>query len=157
MQGYQKVDELMRPVHAAIKRHVKDGTAVTEIYNRAYEAVMEVQDALNVSAAVASKQIAENAKNLQRAESAEAKVAALQAALEEEGHRNAVFTACLHKAQNLYLEAHPDYPGWPDGAVNITWVLEAFDKERAEVKRLQTALAAANEDAERLALKGGEE
>lgn len=82
-----------------------------------------------------------------------AQVAALQAALEEEGHRNAVFTACLHKAQNLYLEAHPDYPGWPDGAVNITWVLEAFDKERAEVKRLQTALAAANEDAERLAAK----
>jgi hypothetical protein len=157
MQGYQKVDELMRPVHAAIKRHVKDGTAVTDIYNRAYEAVMEVQDALNVSAAVTAQQIAENAKNLQRAEAAEAQVAALQAALEEEGHRNAVFTACLHKAQNLYLEAHPDYPGWPDGAVNITWVLEAFDKERAEVKRLQTALAAANEDAERLALKGGEE
>lgn len=84
-----------------------------------------------------------------------AQVAALQAALEEEGHRNAVFTACLHKAQNLYLEAHPDYPGWPDGAVNITWVLEAFDKERAEVKRLQTALAAANEDAERLAAGDG--
>lgn len=84
-----------------------------------------------------------------------AKVAALQAALEEEGHRNAVFTACLHKAQNLYLEAHPDYPGWPDGAVNITWVLEAFDKERAEVKRLQTALDAANEDAERLAAGDG--
>lgn len=82
-----------------------------------------------------------------------AQVAALQTALEEEGHRNAVFTACLHKAQNLYLEAHPDYPGWPDGAVNITWVLEAFDKERAEVKRLQAALAAANEDAERLADK----
>ena len=102
-----------------------------------------------------------------------AKVAALQAALEEEGRRNAVFTACLHKAQNLYLEAHPDYPGWPDGAVNITWVLEAFDKERAEVKRLQTALdaainmnieknaevvrltaalAAANEDSARLAI-----
>lgn len=84
-----------------------------------------------------------------------AKVAALQTALEEEGRRNAVFTACLHKAQNLYLEAHPDYPGWPDGAVNITWVLEAFDKERAEVKRLQTALAAANEDAERLAAGDG--
>ena len=92
---------------------------------------------------------------LERAEAAEAQVAALQTALEEEGRRNAAFTACLHKAQNLYLEAHPDYPGWPDGAVNITWVLEAFDKERAEVKRLQTALAAANEDAERLAAGDG--
>lgn len=44
MQGDAKVDELMRPVHAAIKRHVKDGDAVTEIYNRAYEAVMNSMD-----------------------------------------------------------------------------------------------------------------
>lgn len=44
MQGDQKIDELMRPVHAAIKRHVKDGTAVTDIYNRAYEAVMNSMD-----------------------------------------------------------------------------------------------------------------
>ena len=48
MQGDQKVDQLMRPVHAAIKRHVKDDAAVTDIYNRAYEAVMismDVKDA----------------------------------------------------------------------------------------------------------------
>lgn len=49
MQGDLNVDLLMLPVLHAIKRHVKDGTAVTEIYNRAYEAVMEVQDALNVA------------------------------------------------------------------------------------------------------------
>lgn len=73
MQGDPRVDDLMRPVRAAILRHVKNGDAVTEIYNRAYEAVMEVQDALNVSAAVTAKQIAENAKNLQRAEKAEAR------------------------------------------------------------------------------------
>lgn len=81
MQGDPKIDDLMRPVNAAIRRHVKDAAAVTDIYNRAYEAVMEVQDALNVSAAVASKQIAENAKNLQRAEAAEARAERLKTAL----------------------------------------------------------------------------
>ena len=45
MQGDPKVDELMRPVMAAIERHVKDRDAVTEIYNRAYEAVMNGMDA----------------------------------------------------------------------------------------------------------------
>ena len=40
MQGDQIVDELMRPVMAAIKRHVKDSDAKTDIYNRAYEAIM---------------------------------------------------------------------------------------------------------------------
>lgn len=44
MQGDQKVDELMRPVLAAIKRHVKNSDAVTDIYNRAYEAVMNSMD-----------------------------------------------------------------------------------------------------------------
>jgi len=81
MQGDPKVDELMRPVLAAIKRHVKNSDAITDIYNRAYEAVMEVQDALNVSAAVTAQQIAENAKNLQRAEAAEARAERLQAEL----------------------------------------------------------------------------
>ena len=67
MQGDLNVDLLMLPVLHAIERHVKDRDAITDIYNRAYEAVLEVQDALNVSAAVTAKQIAENAKNLQRA------------------------------------------------------------------------------------------
>ena len=44
MQGDPKVDELMRPVLAAIKRHVKNSDAVTDIYNRAYEAVMTSMD-----------------------------------------------------------------------------------------------------------------
>jgi L-amino acid N-acyltransferase YncA len=38
----------MRPVRAAIERHVKDSDAITEIYNRAYEALMismDVKDA----------------------------------------------------------------------------------------------------------------
>lgn len=82
MQGDPRVDDLMRPVNAAIRRHVKDDAAVTDIYNRAYEAVMEVQDALGVSAAVTARQIAENAKNLQRAEAAEADNKRLRDALE---------------------------------------------------------------------------
>ena len=44
MQGDPKVDELMRPVLAAIKRHVKNSDATTDIYNRAYEAVMNSVD-----------------------------------------------------------------------------------------------------------------
>ena len=48
MQGDPKVDKLMYPVEAAIKRHVKDRDAATEIYNRAYEAVMNSMDAKDV-------------------------------------------------------------------------------------------------------------
>ena len=44
MQGDPRIDELMRPVMAAIKRHVKNEDAVTEIYNRAYEALMISMD-----------------------------------------------------------------------------------------------------------------
>lgn len=47
MEGDKRVDELMMPVLTAIKRHVKDNDAVTEIYNRAYEALlisMDVKD-----------------------------------------------------------------------------------------------------------------
>lgn len=44
MQGDPKIDILMRPVRAAIERHVKGRAAVTEIYNRAYEAVMNSMD-----------------------------------------------------------------------------------------------------------------
>lgn len=47
MQGDKRVDELMLPVLNAINRHVKDGDAKTDIYNRAYEALlisMDVKD-----------------------------------------------------------------------------------------------------------------
>ena len=44
MQGDPKVDDLMRPVNAAIRRHVKNSDAVTDIYNRAYEAIMISMD-----------------------------------------------------------------------------------------------------------------
>ena len=40
MQGDPRVDDLMRPVNAAIRRRVKGSDAATDIYNRAYEAVM---------------------------------------------------------------------------------------------------------------------
>ena len=101
MQGNPRVDELMRPVNAAIRRHVKDAAAVTDIYNRAYEAVMEVQDALNVSAAVTAKQIAENAKNLQRAEKAEARAERYEDALER--------IAQWAKAYPLDIFPEPDF------------------------------------------------
>jgi len=40
MQGNPDIDVLMIPTNKAIKKHVKDRDAFTEIYNRAYEAVM---------------------------------------------------------------------------------------------------------------------
>jgi septal ring factor EnvC (AmiA/AmiB activator) len=40
MMGSNLVDEVMIPVRAAILRHVKNKDAVTDIYNRCYEAVM---------------------------------------------------------------------------------------------------------------------
>ena len=36
MQENEKIDELMCPVLDAIRRHVKDRDAITDIYNRAY-------------------------------------------------------------------------------------------------------------------------
>jgi len=82
MQGDPRVDRLMYPVELAIKRHVKDSDAITEIYNRAYEAIMNSMDVIDTSAKVAAKQIAENAKNLQRAEKAVARADKLQTALQ---------------------------------------------------------------------------
>lgn len=82
MQGDPKIDILMRPVRAAIERHVKGRAAVTDIYNRAYEAIMNSMDVIDTSAKVAAKQIAESAKNLQRAEKAEAENVRLQTELD---------------------------------------------------------------------------
>ncbi len=45
MEGDEAIDRLMMPVLDAIKRHIKDKEAITDIYNRAYEAVMESMDA----------------------------------------------------------------------------------------------------------------
>ncbi len=48
MQGNPDIDVLMIPTSKAIKKYVKDRDAFTEIYNRAYEAVvisMEAKDA----------------------------------------------------------------------------------------------------------------
>jgi len=129
----------MRPVNAAIRRHVKDAAAVTDIYNRAYEAVMEVQDALNVSAAVAYKQIAENAKNLQRAEAAEAQVAALQAE--------------LTRAIDIYKDPAVAHANILNGRIVLPKFYVNITDDFGPVADLRAALAAANEDAERLADK----
>ena len=89
MQGDPKVDELMRPVMAAIKRHVKDSDAKTDIYNRAYEAIM-------ISMEV----------NKSRAEKAEEKVKSITERCEElesrldlyHGNMMDVLQDALHKA-----------------------------------------------------------
>lgn len=39
MEGNENIDALMMPVLDAIRRHVKDKDAITDIYNRAYEAI----------------------------------------------------------------------------------------------------------------------
>ena len=44
MEGNKRVDELMLPVLNAINRHVKDRDAKTDIYNRAYEALLISMD-----------------------------------------------------------------------------------------------------------------
>ena len=40
MEGNSNIDALMMPVLDAINRHVKDRDAKTDIYNRAYEALL---------------------------------------------------------------------------------------------------------------------
>ena len=47
MEGNQQIDILMIPVMNAIKKHVKDRDAQTEIYNRAYEAIQNSMDEKN--------------------------------------------------------------------------------------------------------------
>ena len=44
MEGTPQIDILMIPVMNAIKKHVKDSDAQTEIYNRAYEAIQNSMD-----------------------------------------------------------------------------------------------------------------
>jgi rubrerythrin len=62
MQGNPDIDILMIPTSKAIKKHVKDRDAFTEIYNRAYEAVMismEVKDAENAQLEAERNKLAE--------------------------------------------------------------------------------------------------
>ena len=89
MQGDLNVDLLMLPVLHAIERHVKDRDAITDIYNRAYEAVMTSMDV-----------------NKERAEKAEAKLKSITERCEElesrldlyHGNMMDVLQDALHKA-----------------------------------------------------------
>jgi len=74
-QGNEKVDELMRPVLDAIRRHVKDRDAITDIYNRAYEAVINSMDELNRCLQFANTTAMEMKH---RAEAAEKRITALE-------------------------------------------------------------------------------
>ena len=104
MEGDSRIDELMQPVRTAIERHVKDRSAIAEIYNRAYEAVMNSMDALDTSAKVTAKQIAENSKNLQRAKKADAENKELKARLKTAGYDvMEIITAALSGENVHYL------------------------------------------------------
>lgn len=66
MEGNSKVDELMAPVAAAIRRHVKNQDAFTDIYNRAYEAIMNSMDVISGELKAANKDAIQLAAQLER-------------------------------------------------------------------------------------------
>jgi len=113
MQGDPKVDELMRPVLAAIKRHVKNSDAVTDIYNRAYEAVINSMDVKT------------------------GKTYCAYCGAEYPLDDNAAAQVSEHIKT---CEKHP-----------MRETEKRAEKAEARAERLQAALDAANEDAERLA------
>lgn len=48
---------------------------------------------------------------------------ALELDLMQERARNDNFSDCLNRARKLYLAAHPNANGWPDGAESIAWMM----------------------------------
>ncbi len=89
MEGDPRVDALMLPVMAAIKRHVKDGNAVTDIYNRCYEAVLadvEVHDGVRLRARQAEEGEIKLAAELDEAKSENTRLQS-ELAQEREKHR----------------------------------------------------------------------
>lgn len=42
----------------------------------------------------------------------------------EERHRNKVFTDCLNRALILWKKENPNEHFWPDGAVNMAWLMD---------------------------------
>ncbi len=87
MEGDPRINKLMLPVLAAIDRHVKDSDAKTEIYNRAYEAIMISMEAnepsrsdVSVTGNVLTDIKTSNSVKSDGSEAAEAKVAELEAA-----------------------------------------------------------------------------
>jgi hypothetical protein len=73
----------------------------------------------------------------------------LQAENAEHKSRLDNFEKCFVRARKMWQEAYPDYEGWPDGAVNIAWLMDTIFNKSKEIMRLQVALKEAEEDAER--------
>jgi DNA repair exonuclease SbcCD ATPase subunit len=57
--------------------------------------------------------------------------------LKEQQEINRIFSDCLLRAQKLYRDANPNGRQWPDGAVNIAWLLERLEKAETELKLLK--------------------
>ena len=66
--------------------------------------------------------------------------AALRAELDEANKRNGLFTSCMRRGEKLYKDAHPEFDGFPDGAENIAWLLEALSDANKDAERLPDEL-----------------
>ncbi|MFA5166883.1 MAG: hypothetical protein WC449_06360 [Candidatus Paceibacterota bacterium] len=65
----------------------------------------------------------------------------LQSQLSDAEKRNDLFSDCLRRALKLWQDKHPDYDGWPDGAVNLAWVLDQLTTAQEENKRYQSLMS----------------
>lgn len=45
--GNQNIEKYMQPISDALSRHLEDGNAYTDIYNRAYEAIFKAIEDCN--------------------------------------------------------------------------------------------------------------
>lgn len=68
------------------------------------------------------------------------KIAELESRATTAEKRNDVFEKCIHRALKMWQEAHPDDESWPDGAVNIAWIMERATTAEGNVKELVEAL-----------------
>ena len=66
MQGDPVIDKLMQPVITALMRHGIKGDAKTDIYNRAYEAIMNSMDVISGELKAANKDAIQLAAQLER-------------------------------------------------------------------------------------------
>ena len=48
--------------------------------------------------------------------------------------RNDLFEDCLLRALKMWQDKHPEEDGWPDGAVNLAWVLDEYTRLKSVEK-----------------------
>ena len=112
MQGDKRVDELMLPVLNAINRHVKDRDAKTEIYNRAYEALLISMDVKDMEISNLSSEVSalrEQVANLKMSKTHKARVQAVKHMLEQ--------TSFIRKC--FSLDVFRNYPRLRDEGLKI--------------------------------------